>query len=783
MRANQDLTGHIPTRAEEPCMPVADSAAISVIGNSPILTSAMTQLLQNEQLAYAVRSLLPDGGGRISIVERKTKEPNIQLSCDGLELELPIKFRQTLLQELVVRFAIRNSVISSLTCLAENGSLPEGCNAKLTLLAELYSGKPISTDSELRAVISPIIKGASNYITELTGQTTKRLEKLHLARHFTSAESASKATTTVISAISQLRALTWLADPSTEQVPFNGRGEKGLDALVVGLARSWEQAFATNSAADLEKISELYSTLLSALTRAGYNKAPPVFLIPLNEAPSMKINLAALLRQGIITTPGTSVFTTRSFARAYIEELPTIIKTLAKMRDLEAEARAWTTNDEQPNQEILEEIVPKLYILAKDLSTIKDSTPNELPESIRFFVNALARLRIHGGKEGLSTFSLLTSNINSSEETRRMMENPEAFALLRIRDYLELLEFVAAWPLRSESQRHLSVEKMLPTLSDTTARTIWILTGNYITNLSLHLKHENKIDPSSLSFLEVDLRRFALAATECLQHSTNPLMLEVIRKLSSDGVVFVERAVTALRLGNYELPEQLEHMHALPRSFGDCMHEQELKGYVEKLRTHISTELQGYPALALTRLTDSFDSGDLEQFVDVANEALLVARVTDCPDEIRSTIIAQVDHTALMFINLVDEGYRNEIRAREAWDKQNSATYKPSLACIESLGAQLDLFTLVDSFLRKHSALLPPARLNHLNQIVVTTLGSHPETVAKMLENMHTNLRTGAPSDLVVQRAQLLLKIPNWTDQRTKGAEQWLSSLKNLLRP
>ena len=783
MRANLNHTDHLPTKPEEPCMPVADSVAISVIGNSPILTSAMTQLLQNEQLAYAVRSLLPDGGGRISIVERKTKEPNIQLSCDGLELELPLKFRQTLLQQLVVRFAIRNSVLSSLTCLAENGSLPEGCNAKLTLLAELYSGKPISTDSELRAVISPIIKGASNYITELTGQTTKRLDKLSLARRFTSVESASKATTAVISAISQLRALSWLTDPSTEQVPFNGRGEQALHALVVGLGRSWEQAFATNSAADLEKISELYSTLLSALTRAGYNKAPPVFLIPLNKAPGMKINLAALLRQGIITPPGSSVVTTRFFARTYIEELPTIIKTLAKMRDLEAEARAWTTNDEQPNQEILEEVIPMLDILAKDLSTIKDSTPNELPESIGFFVNALARLRIHGGKEGLSTFSILASNINSPEETRRMMETPEAFALLRIRDYLDLLEFVAAWPLRSYSQRLLSVEKMLPTLSDTTARTMWILTGNYITNLSLHLKHENKIDPSSLSFLEMDLRRFALAATECLQHSTNPHMLEVLRKLLTDGVVFVERAVTALGLGNCELPEQLEHLHALAGSFGDSLHEQQLKGYVEKLRARIATELREYPALALTRLTDSFDSGDLEQFVDVANDALLVARAKDCPDEIRSAIIAQVDHTALMFINLVDEGYRDEIRAIEARDRQNSATYKPSLECIESLGAQLDLFTLVDSFLRKHSALLPPARLNHLNQIVVTTLGSHPETVAKMLENMHTTLRTAAPPASVVQRAQLLLKIPNWTDQRIKGAEQWLSSLKVLLRP
>ena len=768
-----------------PCLP---PVSLNVTGNPRELAASIQSLVRNEIIAQAILALCPNPTSNISVRLSKVKEVAFTFSRGDFSIELPSQTRIARAQDLVARALVRETVFSSLAHFARTGSEPPLSRDRLLNLAQLASKKIISNENELRRELSTLAKSALHDHSSHLQECSKRATRTSTGSMGTFAN-AIKTIDVTFDLLARLRALSWWSMEADHAERFESSGTQCLEALNVNFMQHWDSC---HRGSDLERAEQtilLYEKLHTELTRSGFLKTPPSYLLPSRDAAataSSDQKFAVLRRGGLLVNSG---IRPNGFSTHFFRLLPEAITSLRATMLMEREIQSWKAPTENATHLIHAELFSSIPG-AVDAVKVLETVPDTLSPDLAKFVRSVGHLKHHGGVEGLETYCMIIAPGSWIDETKdkSAVEDGELHRQLRsiaqtnIREYLNLIEFAATWAHRSTDIKIDLVQTYQEKLNTLIARGLWgsITEVLFVIHATVggELKHEEISDT-----LHSDrIAELAKPAAELSASITSPEISSILRTLATQTIPHLAAAKRALEINALAWPEILDHTHKIPSTFEESQFGDLVKRFVTDLNGAILSRAENFVTETDGLLSSSYDDGDSGTFCVVASNALACASMPNYPENAKMKLLVTIDAWTLKFINLAHAAVEHDLSVQEAALRADPFSEKAKNAGIETLSFFVDAMAPLSEVLVSNRSTIPAARLNHFQLIALKTIYMAPIISSAFVTALRERLIGKDADPQAIQHAGFFCSLPHVASKLSDKGRGDLAAILTLVQ-
>jgi len=765
-----------PSSASQP-------GAISVVGNSGDLTRMMQRLLLDEAVARAAASLLPTHARELTLRETKTKGPKGEPTSRGYSIEVPPKFRNQQLRDAVCHLALRESVLRDLTTFSLAGTIPADARQQLALLAQPIVGQQAPDERQLRAAIASSFASTLPSLAELNQAASRHIATATTPRSALTAQSGAGFVEGAIAALGRLRALAWLDPAENAHDTFCERGEAAFSKVVAAVSALWDSGVGSRDLKDAPEAIRLYSRLLTVLQQGCFDRLPPVFYLPSASDAPQQLTTAAKIHRMLNRIPGRPTAALARFLPEQTRELPAVVQSLERSLAMMRAGADWVPeNTEDIDGSIFEQLMDTLPGAVESLGKLSSSILTDMPEPLSHFVEALVRLRFHGTPDGLRSLHIIATPLVSREQQQALMGNPDYFTETHIRDFSDMVEFVASWPVRSPAIRAEIVERQMTPLCEAFARAISVISANFSLTSSACMRDGIRLAATSGEQLFRDIDSFEECLKVLAPHLRDPALIKAMGELPNKMLkpLRVAFSVLQLPLDKDDLLARVALVGSWPTEFGDSGYEQEIRQYTERTRAEVFAEADEHSASLTRSLKEASERGEVEEFAASLDQFMQLANALGISSVQIKDRASLVDRLALELINEIHDAFERDLATVSSKLSLGSASPADIASGTDMLSLQLSQFAALRECLLKHEPLVKPERVHHLQGRVTDIVSRHSALAVRLVQSLHSQLQD-SPSPELLRSAQLLLRLRECARLLRNIAPGDLSELERLI--
>ena len=790
-------------------------ASFKIVCPREDLRSALQLRINNSKALGAALKAGNDEIKTIKLTPVRSGPLTIHVRADELLIDYLDRTREvseiaTGVEKLIFRRAIVETSISALQQFIHQKTLLGSDQSQVTLFLQAYTGTSISSPRELRPVVRDLVDADIERLNRKQEQLLKKLRKCSLSS-VNSWELAESKISTLREMSHQALAIIKLRELASSRTPQKSwdslnedvlrQIELSIKELALSISNLWSSALVSGDRAAAEAVISLRQKLQTQLRADGFNIAAPDPFSPEPKLPRSPLDILSRTLPPLHLDLGT--FHTQSsplprFNPEVLRETDSFTRHAQATLEYDQRLRSWTTSDPDPFgflRERLLDIIPHVPAALRDL---RDSFPEQLPTHLTEFIDCVCLLRFNGGHDGLAHFASLACHLTSQElktvhdirseltsatsagEADRAREVSEKLNTYMSSlpsshplDYVELIEFVATWPLlRSREERVAECELALGRITALSISVLYTITKGLEdsfchalkegTPFGLPVLHQFQNDLAGLSSAAVvlgnqQLSRFVEPTTSALLDLITALevralpmpgRLSRLTRVEEVATRCQERLLRATASG--ETPANEDSALFLVSRHVDVL--------LEELRAALDTYMTALPG----RFGDIDTRGSTQELVALMREALEV--LSGCSDaEVRHAISTQVDSAALSWTNIIGDSLATGVAACKQQLNQTSDWFKvlsDFLPLMEwhALEAQ-QLSQLFRTTPTQNSAV----RVNHVNHMLETAreglaqyLVSNPGAFRTFLNRLQATSRNTQSKDLEAMARQIL---------------------------
>gem|GEM_PF-3626653 len=676
-------------------------------------------------------------------------------------------------EQLIFRRAVVESAIVSLKAVIDVGE----CDTdKLTQLKDfLRESSPANcaADNDPSRILRTIVESDLERLGRRLDPLAKKLQR-DSEWHLTSTEEAKRTISALRDITLEALAIVKLRElPSSEkQIARANRQvvtqvERALGVVASSLDRMWAQILFSGDPSATQAIIDLRQQFATELRLPGFNTpAPPPF-----SSPPLRPTTVSFGRSGSwsggnpfprrFNTSGARQPTSSSgeptlrldtdIVRAVSSATPRSHATIEYDRKL----REWEISDPDPLGYLRERILDIIPKVPGALKTLRDSKPRELPIPVTELIESICLLRFTSGTDGLALFGWLACQFTETELEKISavqaqllsvpLDGPDCQAAHRIddhnscvsnlvanhpADYVQLVEFVAIWPLlKSEDQREAYAEQNLSRLTTLTTKALYTITRTLEESFCNVVQQDKPFDAVIMQGFRKDLIGLSEAAS-VLGNA------EICRYVESTTAVLLD-LLTACEVGAMPDPKRLSKLNPIEdisvRCSERCKAAAEsgprtvpkstvvvVAQYVDTLRDELRAALSTYSQGLATRLKEADSTGNTQAMLELISEALEVQ--AECSDEqARGDIVRNLNIAALSWTNNIAE-YLEEQVAECLEALQNERDWVSVLSkFLPEVEANISHAMRISDLFRTNKTPHSAVRINHVDRVVTGT--------------------------------------------------------------
>ncbi len=706
-----------------------------------------------ERIRDVIAPLLPNGP-RQALLSSST----LADAPETLELSLPCSFLASKPGKQALRTILFEATLAALSSLAMKGSLPQGAKESLGSIAALISGRPTTSDLELRTAVSGVFNERQSEIANRIRARSATLDKAKRPQQFISVKKASSVVDSTLMTVAELRALSWVSPETLAHLSFCDQAEKALESLNAGLLSLGQELLAQLNFSQAPEVLAVMRSVLSTVKKGCFDKNPDPSLLPLPNIPKERASNPAAALRTLLKGPGSSASALARFAPSLGAEISASVHTLDSALTLLHEASAWTSTDASPGAELLEQFIDVLPEAAKGLLCLRSDLPQNLPKGLSDFCSIVSRMRLHGHLEGLLAYtvifevtpnqecqSLMKTADELPESRERLLENLRREVTSGDAAWIELVSFIASWPHLTPNMRANELaafhEKACIRVIRGLARIFDVYRENIVGFLKDRALLESFEPGVGLTSLLEDARRLNQACSDLDKQLFASPCKPVLKDLS-DHFSDLERALEVLEVATTPADQLQAKVSSLPVDFRSSQLQDETRSLCEFLREKAATVTESRAAAFLECLLESSLRGDAETFASQLDGLFTLIAQTPESSSLRVDHLQKANDFLLGLINDVT-AYGQSARAENRPSSGSSSESASLSALTDALRFQLEQFGPLRATIRKHSGLLKPHQLNHIDEQIVRSCQEAPKAAQALLHEVIAQVRTG----------------------------------------
>lgn len=729
------------------------------------------------RIVSAIAPLMPDGArASASQSTEMADPPSPATTCSVTSFQLPKTFLDSKKGKEMLKAALFEEVFQDLCHTARVGEAPCGSQARVSNIAQLIAGKPLQSEHEVRSSVASVFGAHKEVLAHRLKAATKTLAHVDTLANFSLNRHAVNTTRDCLDALVQLRALAWLNPDDLPHSLFCERGQQPLKALSELLEIFGNDCLAQSDEAGFKTTLTLLGDLQAVLSRGRLDRVAPEYLLPAPKeskpAPtSGPVGLRALLKGPKISSG------LAQFAPGLRSDVGRRIAALQDADTLLKDASAWRTTDDAPPLVILEGFIDVVRVAAQDLVDLKSNVSAVFPAGLTSFISLVARLRFHGGPEGLPAFSTV---IGGREDEKTLREQPEICALRNSGGLVRAVKSVAAWRHLNSADRAELLKYQHSFLSDMVGRATWIFSATFSEKTGEILTIVDTVGAYNVEGLSHDIEELRESAKLINPHVGLPALAECLGAPTYAMCDSVQRAIAALTLPGDTAEELLVKVRNLPTTFGDSPLELALKGYSDRVRIAAQEATAAASHSHLEKMRTAFYDGSDDIIISSWEGILRLAAASEPQSEVRTSILGEVDNLMLNYMNELRTMFRSEADSLTSTLKTVGHSATELAQAMEGLRRQLLFLARTKKIALAHIDLVGWARVNHSNESVVTLANALPPlTLALITELRHEIEVAECPDSLRI--ANLLSSTPGAFLKLRRGSPAEVAALEKLV--
>jgi hypothetical protein len=610
-------------------------------------------------------------------------------------------------QREILKRAIIETALGGLRHFTTNSSLPGSFREELQLFAQGIARTEALTQSEVRAVVSDVIRSEHDRLQRQKEKLFKKLRESSVAANLPVNEleariNTASALTRVIMSISLIVDQPGAKPEKSEfrdKRDVNPRGKvcEDLELAVKELALNpralWSRAVFDGDFERADAIAKLRETLRDRFKFDGFNAQLPLLLTPESPA-AVQANIDRLLRGSRINALGAK--TTPGFSPEILTNTALYVSQALAVTRLERDLRAWTTDDPDPGGLLREDLLTISQQVPSGLVELRDKLPSELPSSVQDFLKTLCLLRLHGGIEGAAYFAsvachntadeartgsqlrrALMTSVERGDEQSAVTANEKLQTFLsniptsHPEDYISLIGFLAGWPLiPTAADREIGLSPIFGRLTALATSVVYTNTKTIEESFLRNMSNPGCFDIAMLEQLGKDVKGLAEAAKVLRNAEVSSYMEPVTESLSN--------LIEVLQAETLEAREQLKSFGRVKRAFEKqqallstpiqpsdstaALHVtlRSIHDRIQPFYESLSGRLPEYGPELRRELSELDQAGEIAAFTERIAEGVAVVSALG-PSEISTEIEKLIDSKVISIVNMINDAWEYDL--------------------------------------------------------------------------------------------------------------------------
>lgn len=686
------------------------------------LANAAREMLDQPRMKQAVLAAFPDAlvesfprpPSTLKLVQSRSPSPGILLKGDEAVIEYSDRSASSggaigHIQRELLKRALIETALSGLRDFVGSNSLSSACREEIQLFARGIARTEMLTQSEVKVVVSDVIRAEYDRLQRLKDKLFKKLREACVTAKLP-ADELEKRIDTASALTRSIMSISLLVDQpgaKPEKSEFRDKRDSGSRAKVVeelektveDLALNprglWSRAIFDGDYTRADALAKLRQSLQNKFRLPGFNVAPPslfTFQSPQSTA-TVQANIERLIRGS-----ETAAFTTRAaprFSPEILTNTSAYVTQALAVSALDRELRAWTTSDSDPIGLLREELLTISQQVPAALVELREKLPDILPGPVQDFLKTLCLLRLHGGVEGASYFASVACHHSQDEarttsQIRRALlsaiEQGDEEEATRVNgrlqthlsqipgehpdDYTSLVGFLAAWPLYpTTSEREIGLAPIIGRLTALATSVVYTNTKTLEESFLRNMSGSGSDDPSMLEQLGRDVRGLAEAAKVLSNPEVSSYMEPITESLSN--------LILVLQAETLEAQEQFKHFGRVKLAFEkqqallSALDESKnpalavdvtvraIHDRIKLFYDSLVARLPEYGPSLRQDLSDLDQAGDIPAFTERIAEAIAVISALG-PSQSSTELEKLIDGKVVTVVNLLSDAWEYE---------------------------------------------------------------------------------------------------------------------------
>lgn len=671
-------------------------------------------------------------------------------------------------QREILKRAIIETALGGLRHFTTNSSLPSSFREELQLFVQGIARTEALTQSEVRAVVSDVIRSEHDRLQRQKEKLFKKLRESSVAANLPANELEARINTasTLTRVIMSISLLVDQPGAKPEKSEFRDKRDanprtkviEDLELAVKELALNprtlWSRAVFDGDFERADAIAKLRETLRDKFRFEGFNAQLPLLLTPESPA-AVQVNIDRLLRGSRMNSIGANA--TPAFSPEILTNTPLYVSQALAVTRLERDLRAWTTTDPDPGGLLREELLTISQQIPSGLVELRDTLPSELPGPVQDFLKTLCLLRLHGGTEGSAYFASVACH-NSPDEARTGSQLRRALMTAVERgdeqgavtaneklqtflshipashpeDYISLVGFMAGWPfIPTASDREIGLSPIFGRLTALATSVVYTNTKTIEESFLRNMSNPGCFDIAILEQLGKDVKGLAEAAKVLRNAEVSSYMEPVTDSLSN--------LIEVLQAETLEAREQLKSFGRVKRAFEKqqallstpiqpsdstaALHVtlRSIHDRIQPFYESLSRRLPEYAPELRRELSELDQAGEIAAFTGRIAEGVAVVSALG-PSEVSTEIEKLIDSKVISVVNMINEAWEYDLK--RAIEELNVPMPMPFgqgfIAVSEALSAGTWCATQLDRLREVFAASTmtnAPVRKNHIDAV------------------------------------------------------------------
>lgn len=716
---------------------------------------------------------LPKPPTTLKLAQSRSPAPGISVRGDEATIEYSERAATNgsavgQIQRELLKRAILETSLSGLRHFTTSSSLPSAFREEIQLFAQGIARTEALTQSELRAIVSDVVRSEHDRLQRQKEKLFKKLRETSVAANVPVHELEARINTASVltGVIMSISLLVDQRGAKPEKSEFRDKRDvnprakviEDLELAVKELALNpralWSRAVFDGDFDRADAITKLRETLRDKFRFNGFNAQLPSLLT--QESPAVvQANIDVLLRGSGMNARGANV--APGFSPEILTNTTLYVSQALAVTRLERDLRAWTTTDPDPGGLLREELLTISQLVPSGLVELRDKLPSELPGPVQDFLKTLCLLRLHGGREGAAYFASVACH-HTPEETRtgsqlrrtlmtaveRGDEQDAVIANEKLQtflsqipaahpeDYISLVGFLAGWPFNpTAAEREIGLSPIFGRLMALATSVVYTNTKALEESFLRNMSEPRSFDSAALEQLGKDVTGLAEAAKVLGNTEVSSYMEPVTESLSN--------LIEVLQAETREPLEQLKRFGSVKRAFerqqallstpirssdSTAALDVTLRSIHDRIQPFyesLSGRLREYESELGRELSTLDEAGETAAFTEKIAEGVAVVSALG-PSEISSEIEKLIDRKVISAVNMINDAWEYDLkRAIEGLDVPMPMPFGQGFVAVsEALSAGTWCSTQLDRLREVFSASTmtnAPVRKNHIDAV------------------------------------------------------------------